>query len=95
MGIKKRKIIVSIICVFLISCSLGQGEELVDEPYLNEEGKEACYLCYITKEELYRLLREAGFDIVYEKEKHEDRSNTFGENGNDAIYVITKKIGIR
>lgn len=78
--------------VFLVSCSLGDGEELVDEPYLGEEGKEACYLCYITKEELYRLLRESGFEIVYEKEKLEDRSNTFGENGNNAIFIITKKI---
>ncbi len=81
--------------VFLLSCALGSGEELVDEPYLGDDGKSVLYMCYIPKEELYRLLRESGFDIIFEKVKHEDGSNTLGENGNDAIYVITKKIGTR
>ena len=44
---------------------------------------------YLTKNEIYELLKN--FDIIYETEKHESGDNVIGEDGNDAIYIISKK----
>lgn len=46
---------------------------------------------YLTKNEIYNLLKENNFDIIYETEKHETVNNVIGENGNDAIYIISRK----
>ena len=31
------------------------------------------------------------FDVIYETEKHETGDNVLGEDGNDAIYIISRK----
>jgi len=77
--------------VFCCSFSLGKGEEFVDEPYLKERGKNALFMNFVAKQELYKLLKDVDFDIVYETEKREIGDNVLGENGNDAIYIIAKK----
>lgn len=76
--------------LFCFSLQLGNGEELVDEPYLNENGKNVLYMNYLTKNEIYNLLIESNFDIIYETEKHESGDNVIGD-GNDAIYIIARK----
>ena len=77
--------------LFCFSLQLGNGEELVDEPYLNENGKNVLYMNYLTKNEIYILLNETNFDIIYETEKHEIGDNVIGESGNDSIYIIARK----
>ena len=39
--------------VFAFSFQLGVGEDFVDEPYLNENGKNILYMNYYSKEEIY------------------------------------------
>lgn len=46
---------------------------------------------YLTKNEIYNLVNESNFDIIYETEKHETGENVIGEDGNDAIYIISRK----
>lgn len=77
--------------LFCFSLQLGNGEEFVDEPYLKENGKNILYMNYLTKNEIYDLLNESNFDIIYETEKHETGDNVIGEDGNDAIYIISRK----
>lgn len=77
--------------LFCFSLQLGNGEEFVDEPYLKEKGKNVLYMNYFTKNEIYDLLNESNFDIIYEIEKHETGDNVIGEDGNDAIYIIARK----
>lgn len=77
--------------LFCFSLQLGSGEEYVDEPYLKENGKNVLYMNYLTKNEIYNLLNESNFDIIYETEKHETGDNVIGEDGNDAIYIISRK----
>lgn len=42
-------------------------------------------------EGLKKNLDESNFDIIYETEKHETGDNVIGEDGNDAIYIISRK----
>ena len=77
--------------IFLLSFQLGNEEKLVDEPYLKENGKNVLYMNYIAKEEVYSLLEDVNFEIVFEQEKREVGENVLGEDGNDAIYIIAKK----
>lgn len=78
--------------IFCFSLQLGNGEKFVDEPYLKENGKNILYMNYLNKNEIYNLLNKSNFDIIYETEKHEIGDNVIGENGNDAIYIIAKKV---
>jgi SAM-dependent methyltransferase len=75
--------------ILFLSFALGNKEEFVDEPYLEENGRNVLYMNYLTKNEIYELLKN--FDIIYETEKHESGDNVIGEDGNDAIYIISKK----
>ena len=77
--------------LFCFSLQLGSGEDFVDEPYLKESGKNVLYMNYLTKNEIYDLLDESNFEIIYETEKHETGDNVIGEDGNDAIYIISRK----
>lgn len=77
--------------IFCFSLQLGIGEQFVDEPYLKEKGKNVLYMNYLTKEEIYNILNENNFEIIYENEKHEMGDNVIGENGNDSIYIISRR----
>ena len=77
--------------LFCFSLQLGSGEQFVDEPYLKENGKNILYMNYLTKNEIYELVKNNNFDILYETEKHETGDNVLGEDGNDAIYIIARK----
>lgn len=77
--------------LFCFSLQIGSGEAFVDEPYLKENGKKILYMNYLNKREIYDLLDESNFDIIYETEKHETGENVIGENGNDATYIISRK----
>lgn len=75
--------------ILFLSFALGNKEEFVDEPYLEENGKNVLYMNYLTKREIYELLND--FDIIYETKKHESGDSVIGEDGNDAIYIISRK----
>ena len=77
--------------IIFLSFSIGNGEKLVDEPYLKENGKNILYMNYLTKDEIYNLLNNNNFNVLYETEKHEIGDNVIGEDGNDAIYIIARK----
>lgn len=79
--------------LFCFTLQMGNDEKFVDEPYLKEKGKNALYMNYFSKDQIYDLLDKSNFDIVFETEKHETGENVIGEDGNDAIYVISKKRG--
>ena len=42
-------------------------------------------------EGLKKNLNESNLDIIYETEKYESGDNVIGEDGNDAIYIISRK----
>ena len=46
---------------------------------------------YVSKKEIYDILFENNFEILFEQEKREIGDNVLGEDGNDAIYIICKK----
>lgn len=46
---------------------------------------------YLTKNEIYELLNNSNFDIIYETEKHETGDNVIGEDRNHTIYIIARK----
>ena len=77
--------------LFLMSFQIGNGEKFVDEPYLKEKGKSILFMSYFSKEEVYNILKNNNFEILYEKERHEEGDGVIGEDGNDAVYVILRK----
>ena len=78
---------------FLFSLQLGSGEAFIDEPYLGAEGKSVVYMNYYSREEIDQLLRNNNFEIISIKEERETSENSLGDGGNDAIYILSKKIG--
>lgn len=78
--------------VFLFTYQIGQGEEMVDEPYLNENGKKVLYLSYQTNEEIKKLLDSFSYTELYRKEKIE--TSNFAINSNDVTtaFVLVKKL---
>ena len=78
--------------VFLFSYQLGGGEDFVDEPYLGEAGRKVLYMNYMDHAYVDELLERNGFEKEFESSKHETGDGVIGENGNDAVYVIAKKL---
>lgn len=76
---------------FLATFQLGEGEDFVLEPYLNNN-KKVLYMNYYSEEEIYELFKNSGFEIISSFHKKEIGNNVLGEDGNDAILVISKKV---
>lgn len=76
---------------FLLTIQLGNGEYFVDEPYLNEEGKNCLYMNYYSKEEIETLLTNNNFKIIYQFEKIEKGENVI-EKENKTLIIISQKI---
>lgn len=77
--------------VLLFSYQVGKGEEMADEPYLEDEGKNVLYMNYQTKEDIEKLLNLFSYKELYSKEKIETSDSAI--NSNDAItkFVLVKK----
>ena len=71
---------------------LGDGECFVDEPYLKEAGKNVLYLNFFTTELINSLLKNNGFEKVFETTKSEVGENELGDDVNTKIFVIAKKV---
>ena len=55
--------------LFLFTYQIGQGKDMVDEPYLNEKGKNSLYMCYHTNEEINDLLHSFSYTELFKKQK--------------------------
>lgn len=78
--------------IFLFSYQIGQGEEMVDEPYLNENGKNVLYMNYQTNEEIKELLNLYSYKELYRKEKIETLDSAINSNNVKTAFVLVKKI---
>ena len=78
--------------VFLFTYQIGQGEEMVDEPYLNENSKKVLYMSYQTNEEIKKLLDSFSYTELYRKEKVETSDSAINSNDVATVFVLVKKI---
>lgn len=77
--------------IFLFTYQIGQGEEIVDEPYLNENGKKVLYMSYQTNEEIKKLLDSFSYTELYRKEKIETSNSAINSNNITTAFVLVKK----
>ncbi len=77
--------------IFLFTFQIGKGEEMADEPYLNENGKKVLYMNYKTKEEIKRILESFSYKEVYSKEKVETLDSAINSNEATTLFMIVKK----
>ena len=78
--------------VFLFTYQIGKGEEIVDEPYLNEGGKKVLYISYQTNEEIKKLLDSFSYTELYSKEKIETSTSAINSNNITTAFLLVKKI---
>lgn len=78
--------------VFLFTYQIGKGEEIVDEPYLNEGGKKVLYISYQTNEEIKKLLDSFSYTELYRKEKIETSTSVINSNNITTAFLLVKKI---
>lgn len=77
--------------IFLFTYQIGKGEEMVDEPYLNENGKKVLYMSYQTNDEIKNLLDLFSFTELYRKEKIETSESAINSNEITTAFVLVKK----
>lgn len=78
--------------IFLFSYQIGKGEEMVDEPYLKEDGKNVLYMSYQTNEEIKEILNNYLFTEIYRKEKVETSESAINSNNVTTVFMLVKKI---
>ena len=78
--------------VFLFTYQIGKGEEIVDEPYLNEVGKKVLYISYQTNEQIKKLLDSFSYIELYRKEKIETSTSAINSNNITTAFLLVKKI---
>ena len=78
--------------IFLFSYQLGEGENFVDEPYLEENGKGVLYMNYQTDNEMNNLLDSFEYKELYQKEKVETSVSAINNNKVITVFKILKKI---
>lgn len=77
--------------LFCFVVQLGNGEQLIDEPYLKDHGKNVLYFNFFTKDLINQMLRNNNFEKLFETEKTEVGENELGEEGNNKVFVIARK----
>lgn len=78
--------------IFLFSYQIGQGEEMVDEPYLKETGHNCLYMNYQKNEEIDELLSNFAYKKIYRKEKIETSEVAINSNSATTVFLLIKKI---
>lgn len=76
---------------FLFTYQVGLGEEMTDEPYLEDNGKNAVYMNYQTDEEINNYLEQFSFKLVFRKEKIETTETAINSNNVTTVFIIVKK----
>lgn len=77
--------------IFLFSYQIGNGEEMVDEPYLNESGKKCLYMNYLTNDEVSNLLSKFSYKELYRKEKIQTSDVAINSNKITTAFILLKK----
>lgn len=77
--------------LFLFSYQIGNGEEMADEPYLGENGKNVLYMNYSTDEEIQYLLKQNSFQELFRREKIETHDMTINASNVTTAFVLVKK----
>lgn len=77
--------------VFLFSYQIGEGEEMADEPYLKEKGKNVLYMNYQTNDVIKKLLNLYSYKELYRKEKIETSAKAINSNDVITSFVLVKK----
>lgn len=77
--------------IFLFSYQIGKGEEMVDEPYLSEKGKQFLYMNYHTNDDISKLLKAFHFQELFRKEKIETSSTAINKNKLTTVFILIKK----
>ncbi len=78
--------------IFLFTYQVGQGEEMVDEPYLKENGKKVLYMNYQSNEDIEKILNLFSFKELYRKEKIETSEAAINNNEVTTVFVLVQKI---
>lgn len=78
--------------LFLFTYQIGQGEDMADEPYLNEKGKNSLYMCYHTNEEINDLLHSFSYTELFRKQKIEMSPSAINSNSVTTVFILAKKI---
>ena len=78
--------------LFLFTYQIGQGEDMADEPYLNEKGKNSLYMCYHTNEEINDLLHSFSYTELFRKQKMEISPSAINSNSVTTVFILAKKI---
>lgn len=78
--------------IFLFTYQIGQGEEMADEPYLKEKGKNVLYMSYQSDEDIKNLLNQFYFEELFRKEKVETSDMAINTNEITTAFVLVKKI---
>lgn len=78
--------------IFLFTYQIGQGEEMADEPYLKEKGKNVLYMSYQSNEDIKKLLNQFYFEELFRKEKVETSDMAINTNGITTAFVLAKKL---
>ena len=78
--------------LFLFTYQIGQGEDMADEPYLNEKGKNSLYKCYHTNEEINDLLHSFSCTELFKKQKIEISPSAINSNSVTTVFILAKKI---
>ena len=77
--------------IFLFTYQVGLGEEMTDEPYLEDKGKNVVYMNYQTDEEINNYLEQFSFKLVFKKEKIETSDAAINSNNITTVFMIVKK----
>lgn len=78
--------------IFLFTYQIGQGEEMADEPYQKEKGKNVLYMNYQLNEEIKNLLNQFYFEELFRKEKVETSDMAINTNEITTVFVLVKKL---
>lgn len=78
--------------LFLFTYQIGQGEDMADEPYLNEKGKNSLYMYYHTNEEINDLLHSFSYTELFRKQKMEMSPSAINSNSVTTVFILAKKI---
>lgn len=78
--------------IFLFTYQVGRGEEMVDEPYLKDKGKNVLYMNYQSNEDIKNLLNLFSFKELFRKQKIETSDKAINANSITSVFVLVKKI---
>ncbi len=78
--------------IFLFTYQIGSGEEMVDEPYLKEEGKNTLYISYQSNEAVKNILDQFSFKELFRKHKIETSETAINANEVVTVFVLAQKV---